>query len=122
MLQRILLYSLVGATIGLVFLFAGSTNYLKKPFSQDDHILLYVSNINKIVDQGDWAKAQEELTHLEKAWQKVQKRIQFTGEEDDIKKISESLYKLKYMLEIKDLSGAKEELATIEFGWHDIGN
>ena len=74
------------------------------------------------MDKGDWTGAQKELILLEKAWKKVQQRVQFTGEEDDIKKISESLLKLKLMLEIKDFPGAKEELATIEFGWHDIGN
>ena len=122
MLKRILLYSLLGAAITVIFLFAGSTNYLKKPFSHDDNVSLYISNINDKLDQEDWSGAQKELLHLEKAWQIVQKRVQFTGEEDDIKKISESLYKLKMMLDIKDLSGSKEELATIEYGFHDIGN
>ncbi|HHT62694.1 MAG: DUF4363 family protein [Bacillota bacterium] len=122
MAKRIILYSLVGLTIAAIFLFAASTNYLKKPIFHDDNVPLHISRINRLVDKGDWTGAQKELILLEKAWKKVQQRVQFTGEEDDIKKISESLLKLKLMLEIKDFPGAKEELATIEFGWHDIGN
>jgi len=121
MAKRIILYGLVICSIGAIFLFSASTNYLKKPFSHDDNVQVHISNINSMVDKEDWVQAAIELKELETAWGKVVKRIQFTGEEDDIKRIYESLYRLQYMLQIKDVPGVKEELATIEFSWHDIG-
>ncbi|MEL7564821.1 MAG: DUF4363 family protein [Dehalobacterium sp.] len=121
MAKRIILYGLIVCSIGAIFLFAASTNYFKKPFSHDDNVQLHISNINSMVDKEDWAQAAKELKELETAWDKVVKRVQFTGEEDDIKKIYEALYRLQFMIKIKDLPGVKQELATIEFSWHDIG-
>lgn len=121
MVKRIFLYGLIACSICVIFLFAAGTNYLKKPLSHDDNVQLHISRINSMVDKGDWSQVELELKDLETAWSKVAKRIQFTGEEDDIKKINESLYRLKFMLKIKDLASIKQELATIEFSWNDIG-
>lgn len=121
MAKRMFLYGLIVCSISAIFLFAASTNYFKKPFSHDDNVQLHISNINSMVDREDWTQAELELKDLETAWGKVVKRIQFTGEEDDIKKIYESLYRLQFMLKIKDLPSIKQELATIEFSWNDIG-
>lgn len=121
MVKRILLYGSVAATMIIIFLFSASTNYFKKPFSPDEDVQLYITNLNKMVDRQDWAEADGELKYLENAWVKVRKRIQFTGEEDDIKRINEALFKLQALLRIKDVPGIKRELAIIEFGWQDIG-
>lgn len=121
MMKRVLLYGSVILSIVFVFLFAQSTNYLKKPFSHNDDVQLHISNLNTMIDNKDWAGAEMELKDLEKAWGQVVKRIQFTGEEDDIKKINESIYKLKYMLRIRDVPNSTQELANIEYGWNDIG-
>lgn len=121
MMKRVLLYGSVILSIVFIFLFAQSTNYLKKPFSHNDDVQLHISNLNTMIDNKDWTGAEMELKDLEKAWGQVVKRIQFTGEEDDIKKINESIYKLKYMLRIRDVPNSTQELANIEYGWNDIG-
>lgn len=120
-MKRVLLYGSVILSIVFIFLFAQSTNYLKKPFSHNDDVQLHISNLNTMIDNKDWTGAEMELKDLEKAWGQVVKRIQFTGEEDDIKKINESIYKLKYMLRIRDVPNSTQELANIEYGWNDIG-
>lgn len=104
-----------------LFLLADSINYLKKPLVGQDNVQQHMNALGTCLLNREWAQANGELEGLNIAWTKVQKRVQFAGESDDIKKIDELLVRLEMAIRIKSYDIANTDMASLKFHWGHIG-
>lgn len=121
MMKKVLLYGLIASLVGAVFLFAGSTNYLKKPFSPHEDMAFYLSQMEGQVAGKDFGRAKESLKKANQAWNHVRKRIQYMGEEDDIKRIDQAFFNLKVLLDLEDADEIRQEMSALSFSWYHVG-
>lgn len=121
-MQKIIYYSItVMVLISFTFVM-NSGDYLRKPFSKEDNVSLYINNLEKNIIQEDWEEANNDYKNLKKAWEKVVVRIQFSVEKDEINFIEVNLARLGGYLKTKDKDEAIAELYEMEEHWNNLNN
>lgn len=94
---------------------------LKKPFSQDDDVMYYLELTNDNIEQQKWQQAEKNLKKMEKAFNNVVKRIQYSVERDELNEFTTSLNRAKGFIEANEAGGAKAELKEAQYLWEDLG-
>lgn len=104
-----------------VFIMLSGT-ILKKPFGKFDDVPGSIDDIIAAVNDEDWDDAANKLNGLEKAWDKVIFRVQFSSERDEINKLSTCIARLKGAVTAQDKAGALMELYEAHNHWVELGN
>lgn len=94
---------------------------LKKPWKEEENILQYINNIQVYCKEGEWDRSEKEIDKVEKAWESILRRVQYTSEVDEIDDIYNNIARMKGGIMAKDLGitlGSTEEIKT---NWENLG-
>lgn len=119
-MQKILYYA---ATFSLLLIFVfilNSGDTAKKPWGTDDDFVLYAARLQKDMEKGDFKKAKSDLNQLQKAWQQIVARIQYSVEKDEINAIYVNLARIKAHIKNKDPEPALVEIEEMWNHWHHL--
>jgi len=119
--KRFLAILIPVALLTIFVLVMVSASYLKKPFGQDDNVPAIIEEIKTDVRSGDWSGAEDGADRLEKAWDIITKRVQFSAERDQLRDARTSIARLKGCIEAADSAGSLAELGEVKEHWTDIG-
>ncbi|WP_243108680.1 DUF4363 family protein [Clostridium rectalis] len=97
-----------------------SGNYLKKPITTDDDVIGLIRVVMDNVNKEEWSLASENANKLNYAWNKVEKRIQFSSERDEMNELSASIARLKGAIMAKDRSISLVELNLAYEHWEGL--
>lgn len=98
-----------------------SGSYLKQSHGEDDNVSGKLVLVKEAVKKADWESARKEIDNLEKAWEEVVPRVQFSMERDEIKHLSISLTRARAAITAKDKAGALMELEEADYYWKSLG-
>ena len=94
---------------------------LKNPWTEDENIISFIDNIERFSEENQWEQSEKEVEKVEKAWESILKRVQYTSEVDEIDDIYNNIARMKGGIRAKDLGitlGATEEIKT---NWENLG-
>lgn len=94
--------------------------FLKKPIYETDDVLKYLLLVQKDIQHNNWELAKKNSHKLYTAWKKVQSRIQFSSERDEMNGINVSIARLKGFVAAKEEGGALAEIYEIHEHWIDL--
>lgn len=115
--------------LSLAFFFAllAGGVWLKRPFDGDDDIDAILNEFDMVRaaevagetwETSDWERAEQLVGRLESAWQKVQRRIQFSVQIDDLLLFSDELRRLRAAVEVRERPRAWESVRLMQAIWH----
>ena len=113
----------VGIVLALAFFVAVLVGgeWLKRPFGEEEDIRAMLSDFDfvKAADAAevDWDRAESLARSLSSAWDKVQRRIQFSVQTDDLLQFSDELTKLGAAVEIRDRTDAWRSVRLLQSIW-----
>jgi len=109
------------ATLIVFILVMISGNFLKKPLGGDDDVPGSIEKTIRSVIDENWDEAGTMADQLQRAWDKVVARVQFSSERDEINALSMNLARLRGAIIAKDKSGALMELKEAYEHWEELG-
>jgi hypothetical protein len=95
---------------------------LKNSFNSEDNVSLAVEKLEKALSIENWTEANDALKVLDLAWKNVQKRVQFSVEKDQMKRIEVNLLRLEGCIDAKDKASALIELNEMKGHWYELGD
>lgn len=111
---------LPAVTLGL-FVFFMNSGTLFKHYGISDPVPPYFPRLQRMITQGEWQEAAEDINQLEMAWGKVVRRLQFSEERDEINNFRHSLARLKGYVAAKEIGGSLAALNELEETWINLG-
>ncbi|MFC5733237.1 MULTISPECIES: DUF4363 family protein [Bacillaceae] len=122
-MKHFILYKLIPVVILLFFIaIMQSGIILKQPFSKEEDILFYIEAIESNIVSEQWDIASAELKNLEEAYSKVQKRIQYSVERDELDSFTTCIKKTEGYIQAHGQGGALAELSEARNLWEGLGN
>ena len=97
-----------------------SGEYLKKPRNPSEDVINFVESAITHTKEESWDKVELDITNLESAWQKIEPRIQFSVERDELYNIGVNRARLKGSIMSKDKSSILIELHELLENWHEL--
>lgn len=98
-----------------------SASFLKEPLGDKDNVPAIIDEIKTDINTGNWVGASDSADRLEKAWDIIIKRVQFSAEIEELRRVKTSLARLKGYIEATDRAGSLAELGEVKEHWTDIG-
>jgi len=108
-------------TLVLFIMVMLSGNVLKQSLGTDDNMLQSLETVMQEVNQENWEVADQGADELDKVWEKVINRVQFSSERDEINDLSVNIARLKGAIQAKDKSIALTELSEAYEHWKGLG-
>ncbi|MGD6941958.1 DUF4363 family protein [Cytobacillus gottheilii] len=122
-MRHFILYKLLPICILLFFIAIMQSGItLKQPFSKDEDILFYIGAIESNIISEQWDIASAELKKLEKAYNIVKKRIQYSVERDELDSFTTCIEKSEGYIQAHEQGGALAELNEARNLWDGLGN
>lgn len=97
-----------------------SGNYLKKPRDPSEDVVSFVNIAIDHINNNNWQEAEKDIGNLEKAWDKVLPRIQFSVEKDEILNINTLISRLNGSLMSKHKPSALMSLYEVLENWKEL--
>lgn len=120
-MRKFLVISIPVVSIALFILIMLSDSLLKKPLTGNDNIPEAIKLVINDIDNEDWSRAEGNAIKLLDAWDKVVKRVQFSGEKDEIDGFYKNIARLRGAIAAKDKSDAFMELYEAYEHWENLG-
>jgi hypothetical protein len=121
-MKRILHFLIPILALTISVLIMNSSEFFRKPRSKIDDVSGYIEAAKADIIHGRLDEAKLNATNLEKAWETVLPRIQFSSERDKMGDFEKSLARLKGSLAAGDKENALIELSEISYNWENIGD
>lgn len=120
-MRRFLVYCLPVITLVVFILIMLSGSFLKQSIGNNDDFQGSLELIIKDIESDDWEAAKEKASKLSDVWDKIERRIQFSLERDEINAIYMNIARLRGAILAKDKSGSLMELYEAYEHWNDLG-
>lgn len=119
MITRSLLTAVTALLLAFfLFLLAGG-ELLKRPLSPEEDVAGLLSELEEKLGSGpDWSESARIRDEVERAWARVEPRIQLSVEKDDMEEFTDQLVRLKAAIEVRDEALAREALALLKATWN----
>ncbi len=98
-----------------------SGNILKQSIVGDDNLPLSIETIIQDINHENWEVANQNTDNLNRIWDKVVTRVQFSSERDEINDLSINIARLRGAIQAKDKSIALTELSEAYEHWENLG-
>ena len=109
------------ATLLLFICIMLSGSFLKKPFGKKDDLEQILKETIVDVKNEAWDEVRDEVDKLDKSWNKVLDRIQFSQERDEINSLSTNIARLRGAALAEDKAGSLIELYDAYNHWKELG-
>ncbi len=103
-----------------VIIFTSST-FLKKPFGTEDDVPAIINQIKTQAVNDDWKNADADAERLDKAWDIITCRVQFSVARDEIRDAKTSIARLRGYVKANDKAGTLSELSELKEYWTSLG-
>ncbi|KAA9012229.1 DUF4363 family protein [Niallia endozanthoxylica] len=106
--------------IGIFVLIMHSAVFLKQPFSKEDDVVRYLNAASENIQSENWEEASKNLAKVNKAFETVVKRIQFSVERNEVNMFDQTIEKTKGFVTVKEKAGAMAELSEAQHVWDQL--
>lgn len=120
-MKKIFSFIVPGSVLILFLLIMNSGDFLKQSFSEKDDVKKYINELENDLTNDNWYDAKEKMDKLDRAWEIVENRIQFSVEKDKLEEFETTIYNLKSRIDIKDKKEALAQLDMVKYRWSRIG-
>src|SRR5665647_3438864 len=103
-MRRFMVIALPIVTLVLFVMVMLSGNILKQSLGKDDNIPQSIQTIIQDVNHENWEAANQNTDNLNRVWDKVVTRVQFSSERDEINAFSINIARLRGAIQAKDKS------------------
>ena len=119
MVKRWQLVLLTVVVLGSFAALLGGGQWLKQPQSPDEDIAVFLQRLEPVLlGEPEWETAMQLQAGIEHAWSRVEKRLQFSVEKDDMIEFTEELVRLKAAIEMQEQPVAWEAHALLKTVWN----
>lgn len=98
-----------------------SGQFFKNPRGDWDNVPKHMDIISQAIISDNWTLAGKNADELESAWKYILKRVQFSGERDEINDLNVSIARLKASISSRDKNSSLVELSETRQHWIDLG-
>jgi len=120
-MRRFLVISIPIVTLIFFVLVMMSNGVLKQPFGDDDNIPLSIETLIQDVNNENWEAANKDTDQLDRAWEKVIKRVQYSSERNEIDDFTINIARLRGAIQAQDKSSGLQELSEAYLHWKYLG-
>jgi uncharacterized protein DUF4363 len=107
-------------TLAFFLLIMLSGSYLKQPRNPSEDIIGYINLTIEDIKSNNWDNAIDNIEKIEKAWNKIVPRIQFSVELNEIRNININIARLKGAAVVRDKTSALMELNAALENWNEL--
>lgn len=97
-----------------------SGELLKKPLNPSEDVLSFVQDTITDAQAENWDNIKVDIMNLEHAWEKIEPRIQFSVERDELYNIGVNIARLKGSYMAQDKTSILIELNELLENWHEL--
>lgn len=120
-MRRFLVISIPIVTLVFFVMVMLSGDLLKQPLGGDDNIPQSIETLVQDVNHENWEAAKQDTDNLNRVWDKVVNRVQFSSERDEINAFSSNIARLRGAIQAKDKSIGLTELSEAYEHWKELG-
>ncbi|KJR44744.1 hypothetical protein UF75_4858 [Desulfosporosinus sp. I2] len=120
-MRKFLVIAIPIVTLVFFVLVMLSGDILKQSLGRDDNIPQSIETIIQDVSHDDWEAATKNTDNLNKVWDKVITRVQFSSERDEINAFTMNIARLRGGIQAKDKPIALAELSEAYEHWKQLG-
>jgi len=120
-MRKFLVISIPIVTLVFFVIVMLSGDILKQSLGGDDNIPQSIETIIQNVNYENWDAANENTENLNRVWNKVVTRIQYSSERDEINAFSMNIARVKGAIQAKDKSIVLTELSEAYEHWRELG-
>lgn len=99
-----------------------SGKYLKKPTNTSDDMMSFVYSAIDNCKSENWDKVQYDTDNIKNAWEKIQKRIQFSVERGQLYDMEINIARIRGAAKARDKNNLMIELTEIIENWNELSN
>ncbi|QTM98774.1 DUF4363 family protein [Sediminibacillus dalangtanensis] len=119
-MKKFLLYFIPLLTLSVFIAVMNSGAFLKQPLGKDDRLYESIQLIEAGVKNKDWSKVKTETAKMEKAWDKIARRIQFSVEKEQLLEIDGTIARIRGAVEAEDDQSVLEEIYYYYGQWEQL--
>lgn len=119
-MNKILGFIIPIVILGFFLLIMLSGDYLKQPRNPSEDVIGYINLTMEDVKNDNWNNVTDDIEKIEKAWNKIVPRIQFSVERNEIYNININIARLKGAAVVQDKSSTLMELNAAIENWNEL--
>jgi len=120
-MRRFLVIAIPIVTLVFFVMVMLSGDILKQSLGKEDNIPQSIETIIQDVNHENWEAANQNTDNLNRVWDKVVTRVQFSSERDEINAFSMNIARLRGAIQAKDKSFVLTELSEAYEHWKELG-
>ncbi|KGM98456.1 hypothetical protein Z968_00455 [Clostridium novyi A str. 4552] len=97
-----------------------SGRYLKEPKNSSDDMMSFVYSAIDNCNSENWDKVQYDTENIKSAWEKIQKRIQFSVERGQLYDMEINIARIRGAAKARDKNNLLIELIEIIENWNEL--
>ncbi|KGN01203.1 hypothetical protein Z969_08600 [Clostridium novyi A str. 4570] len=99
-----------------------SGKYLKQPRNSSDDMMAFVYSAIDNCKSENWDQVQHDTDNIKKAWEKIQRRIQFSVERGQLYDMEINIARIRGAAKARDKNNLMIELTEIIENWNELSN
>ncbi|TGE30997.1 DUF4363 family protein [Desulfosporosinus sp. Sb-LF] len=120
-MRKFLVIAIPIVTLVFFVLVMLSGNVFKQSLGGDDNIPQSIETLMKDANQENWDAANQNADHLNRVWNKIVNRVQFSSERDEINAFTINIARVRGAIQAKDKSVVLTELSEAYEHWKELG-
>jgi len=99
-----------------------SGKYLKQPRNSSDDMMSFVYSAIDNCKSENWNQVEYDTDNIKKAWEKIQRRIQFSVERGQLYDMEINIARIRGAAKARDKNNLMIELTEIIENWNELSN
>lgn len=120
-MRRFLVIAIPIVTLVFFVMVMLSGDILKQSLVGDDNIPQSLETIKQAVDHENWEAANQNTDNLNRVWDKIVNRVQYSSERDEINAFSMNIARVRGGIQAKNKSIVLTELSEAYEHWKELG-
>lgn len=120
-MRKFMIIAIPIATLVLFILIMLSGDILKQPLVGGDNVPQSIETVVYAISHENWEAADEATENLNRVWDKVVTRVQFSAERNEIDDLTINIARLRGSIQAKDKASGLMELSEAYEHWENLG-
>ena|SRR5665648_29919 len=121
-MRKFMVIAIPIVTLVLFVMIMLSSNILKQPLVGDDNVPQSIETVVQDINHENWEAANQNTDNLNRVWDKVVNRVQFSAERNELDDLSMSIARLKGAIQAQDKPTGLTELSEAYEHWKNLGD